>query len=184
MSDGFSTEHFDGDGGYGSDPGAASPQPYDEPLQRVARALPRLRRLDLGYGDPEMARYFWDYCCSGDALEGIQAEHPALTLTMADERVLPHEWADGEEGAQRATMVAFNALAEDEDEGLREYTRALIRKMMGEAEGSDDDDDDDDGESGEGDEDGVFGDDDEDGEFGDNYAEGHEEDDDAMDDDE
>lgn len=64
----FSTEHWEEQ--YDSDGSIMDSRlPYDVPMGECLEALPNLRRLDIGNGDPEMERYMHDYSLSREGLE-------------------------------------------------------------------------------------------------------------------
>ena len=53
--------------------------------------MPGLQQLDLGYGDDEMTRYFWDYCVSQRGMMQLQSARPDMGITMsADHSPIPH----------------------------------------------------------------------------------------------
>ena len=55
--------------------------------------LSQLQRLDLGFGDRELTRYFWDYCLSREGLSACKrhfAQKKMKVEVTMDERRTPH----------------------------------------------------------------------------------------------
>ena len=112
----FTSEYYDFDGGCYE---IEEPEhhPYDLSLHKVVKSMRNLQQLDLGYGDQDMVRYFWDYCVSRHGMQRVQRARPGLDVTMESARggPIPHRWPGGNAQESEARDASLRALLEGED---------------------------------------------------------------------
>ena len=147
-----STEYSDCDNfdGYDSDEsfgmGKKKPNPYDEPLAAVVAANPKLTQIDLGYGEDDMVRYFWDYCFTHRAMTQLQRKYPRIKITMSGHHE-PIPEPITSTAKDQIIGVVLHALARDDDIGIRANAKKALKGDLvihGDDIGVDDESDDDD----------------------------------------